>query len=135
MYKSPIEIFETPMETIVRDLRNQRENTIVAEISVQLGVAVDKGELIRALQYDRQQYDKGFADGVKVERAELFDEIEQELNAALENNTRAKREHSLLTDKYDDVSHYLAGKIDTLRGLLYWLDEIKKKYGVTDDEV
>lgn len=28
-----------------------------------MGIYVDKEELIKALRYDRQQYDKGYADG------------------------------------------------------------------------
>lgn len=59
MYKSPISIYETAMQTIIE----QRENAIFAKVQDAFDVQVDKEELIRALQYDRGQYDKGYRDG------------------------------------------------------------------------
>ncbi len=32
--------------------------------------------------------------------------------------------------KYYGVTHYITGEIDAFRDILYWLDGIKKKYGV-----
>ena len=58
MYKSPISIYETAMNTIIE----QRENAIFAKVQDAFDVQVDKDELIRALQYDRGQYEKGYAD-------------------------------------------------------------------------
>ena len=60
MYQSPISIYETAMETIIE----HRENAIFAKVQDAFDVQVDKKELIRALQYDRGQYEKGFQDGV-----------------------------------------------------------------------
>lgn len=59
MYESPISIYETAMNTIME----QRENAIFAKIQDAFDVHVDKKELIRALQYDRDQYNRGYADG------------------------------------------------------------------------
>lgn len=59
MYESPIRIIETAVQTIME----QRENTIVAKVQDAIDVQVDKGELLRALQYDRGQYNKGYKDG------------------------------------------------------------------------
>ena len=67
MYQSPISIYETAMNTIIE----QRENAIVAKVQDAFDVHVDKEELIRALQYDRNQYDKGYADGKADAMAEL----------------------------------------------------------------
>lgn len=58
MYQSPISIYETAMETIME----QRENAIFAKVQEAFDVQVDKAELIRALQYDRDQYEKGYRD-------------------------------------------------------------------------
>ena len=55
MYKSPIDIIYGQMET-------QLEGTVLKAVQ-NVGVNVDKEELIRALKYDRNQYDKGYADG------------------------------------------------------------------------
>lgn len=59
MYEPPIKLFETPWRTIVEE----KEDAIYAKIQSEYGVDLDKKELIRALQYDRNQYEKGYADG------------------------------------------------------------------------
>ncbi len=59
MYKSPIEIF---CENTLKDIVKQQDDYIFQEVQ-RIGVSVDKDELIRALQYDREQYEKGYADG------------------------------------------------------------------------
>lgn len=61
MYKSPIELITTE---ITRQLNKQTDEAIYQAVQ-RIGVNVDKDELIKALSYDRQQYQKGYADGVK----------------------------------------------------------------------
>lgn len=55
MYKSPIEVFQTGIEC-------RLENEIMNMVQ-KYGITVDKDELIRALNYNRNQYDKGYVDG------------------------------------------------------------------------
>ena len=57
MYESPVKIIEGEFETKV-------ENEIFKAIK-QFNVDVDREELIKALKYDRDQYAKGYKDGVK----------------------------------------------------------------------
>lgn len=63
MYKSPIDIVETTVNQICREMAKQKEEHIYQTI-IKMGVNVDKEELIKALSYDRDQYNKGFKDGV-----------------------------------------------------------------------
>lgn len=59
MYDSPITVIFGKLQTKVQeDMKNH-----IFESVQSVGVMVDKDELIKALQYDRQQYEKGFADG------------------------------------------------------------------------
>ena len=61
MYKSPIEI-------CVRHMQNEIDSVVENEVYktiLDVGVYVDKEELIRALQYDREQYAKGYRDGIQ----------------------------------------------------------------------
>lgn len=58
MYESPITITEQICNEIVK----QKEERIFQAIA-KVGVDVNKEELIKALQYDRNQYNKGFEDG------------------------------------------------------------------------
>ena len=53
-YRSPIEVIQTQM-------RNQIECEIYKAV-MNVGVNVDKEELLKALQYDREQYQKGYKD-------------------------------------------------------------------------
>ena len=69
MYKSPIELFELDLtnsmvEKAMKDVQKQREEHIIQVIK-QCGVNVDKDELIKALQYDRKQYNEGYYDGYR----------------------------------------------------------------------
>ena len=62
MYESPITI----VEKVVNKAREQTENDImnnILTVTTEYGVDINKDELIKALQYDRHQYNKGYADG------------------------------------------------------------------------
>ena len=56
--------YEPPINVIYRDIAEQitqqSENAIMQ--AVNMYVQVDKAELVRALEYDRGQYEKGYAD-------------------------------------------------------------------------
>ena len=65
VYESPIELID--IDTIVTAVEDGLERYTLEVIKKQ-GVNVDKEELLKALRYDRQQYEKGFADGVNSER-------------------------------------------------------------------
>jgi rubrerythrin len=56
--------YESPISVIYRDIAEQvtqqNENSIMQ--AVNMYVQVDKAELVRALEYDRGQYEKGYAD-------------------------------------------------------------------------
>lgn len=67
MYKSPIEVLLTDIQHQIA----QKQDEQIYNAVVSVGVNVDKEELIRALQYDRDQYNKGYADG----RRDAIDEL------------------------------------------------------------
>lgn len=57
--------YESPIELIVNRMRIESETHLGNEIvkAVQnVGVNVDKAELLKALAYDREQYQKGYKD-------------------------------------------------------------------------
>lgn len=86
MYESPITILVGPKEglearkamekeltdhikDVVTETLTNEEKIITDYIELSCGKAlclvIDKGELRKALLYDRQQYEKGYADGVR----------------------------------------------------------------------
>lgn len=62
MYEPPIEIMSNHISNVYRNIYEAQEKYILETIH-NLGVDVDKDELIRALAYDRDQYNKGYSDG------------------------------------------------------------------------
>lgn len=70
MYESPIKLEFT--EPVIEALKNEADEYIVRAVQ-KMAVQVDKGELARALQYDRDQYLKGYTDAVEELQAELED--------------------------------------------------------------
>ena len=59
MYESPIELLVTDIH---RQIVEQQEDAVYKAV-LNFVPNIDKGELIRALRYDREQYAKGYADG------------------------------------------------------------------------
>lgn len=59
MYESPIRLLTKQLETHMREQHDKQ----IFEAIQKFGVDVDRDELIKALAYDRYQYDKGYADG------------------------------------------------------------------------
>lgn len=60
MWESPINLIMNDMKTEL--VKRQEEQVLRAVQSI--GVDVDKEELIRALNYDRDQYEKGYRDAM-----------------------------------------------------------------------
>ena len=57
-------MWKSPIEQIAGEIQTAYENECMRVVQ-SYGFNVDKEELIKALQYDRGQYDKGFADASK----------------------------------------------------------------------
>lgn len=61
MWESPINVMEI-QDSFFSEIKEKTEEMVFTEIK-RIGIEVDKEELIKALQYDRQQYEKGYSDG------------------------------------------------------------------------
>lgn len=70
-YNSPINVISQMVDEHIKEMQKQEETAIMAEITRKIGVDIDKDELIRALNYDRNQYEKGFFDGMMSGRNEV----------------------------------------------------------------
>ncbi len=55
--------WESPIEMIIEDIDQKMTDGVVQMIQ-KVHINVDKDELIKALQYDRNQYIKGYYDGI-----------------------------------------------------------------------
>ena len=54
-------MYESPINIIYRDIKTKFENEVLQAVQA-VDINVNKSELIKALQYDRNQYEKGYAD-------------------------------------------------------------------------
>lgn len=70
MYRSPIAIAYKEMELQLEKCAKQLDEDIYKAV-MQYAINVDEEELIRALNYDRNQYEKGYADGKAEAMAEV----------------------------------------------------------------
>ena len=62
-YESPI--ITSIYEQIANKISQDFDNRIIAAVNMNVDVHVDKEELIKALNYDREQYEKGYTDAWK----------------------------------------------------------------------
>lgn len=61
MYFSPIHV--DYIKPIVEKMQDEFDNEVLRAVQ-KVNIEVDKDELVKALKYDRQQYEKGFSDGL-----------------------------------------------------------------------
>ena len=79
MYESPIRKIVGEMQT---QMMQQEEDSMIMQVSQQVGFAVDKEELLKALQYDREQYQKGYSDALETIKEKIKEEIQEEHRVA-----------------------------------------------------
>lgn len=75
MYESPIEL----IQKLRKQMDLDTENKIVGAVQ-EVGINVDKDELIKALKYDRDQYAKGYNDA-KAEQPKMHWEEKEVFSA------------------------------------------------------
>ena len=75
MYESPIRIV---IDDMTRKIIQQQEDYVIEEIQ-KINVDVDKEELIKALKYDREQYEYGYKDGYE----QGFEDAKQKIIRAI----------------------------------------------------
>ena len=118
MYKSPVELITKQMHTQIEDYTFNVIQEVVANIN--------KEELIRALQYDREQYEQGYRDG---ERANKWISVEDRLPEPYDRDPDWSETVLFLTTQGHIHSGYrYKGRVQTSFydddwSSPYWLDE------------
>lgn len=98
-YDSPVEYYT---QKIIRDIEEQQESCVMEAI-LKTGVKVDKDELIKALNYDRKQYQKGYKDG----RNELVKAFADEIERTVEQAKYSAQYHAYFVQENNEL--FLAG--------------------------
>ena len=57
-------MYESPIKIITGQIKTNYEDEIFRAVQ-NVGINVDREELLKALEYDREQYEKGYKDGRK----------------------------------------------------------------------
>ena len=84
-------MYEEVIRIIHGDMMIKQEDAVMTAIQ-KLDIDVNKEELIKALQYDRAQYEKGYADGA------------EQLYKFREDNNRLRKENEMLWKKHKPVA-------------------------------
>lgn len=66
--------YKAPIDVLMGAVRDDFDGRIFSAVQM-VDIEVDRDELIKALQYDRGQYEKGYNDGGKVAAKEILTEI------------------------------------------------------------
>ena len=100
MYNSPIEKICSELQTQMV----QEDEKMVMKAIRKVGVNVDRGELIKALQYDRDQYTKGYEDG----KNEILDKIRAEIADLDDADYDYEGYYKAVTDALQIIDKYKA---------------------------
>lgn len=106
-YISPITV---AIATQVEQFTNDVESEVLKNVT-RIGVDVDKDELLRALKYDREQYERGYAEGKSSGYDQGFNDGLNSVEAANGGDVRKEAARwfvDYLTAKGED-DHYYRG--------------------------
>lgn len=105
MYKSPIEIIQDIQEQVTQQIDEHVVNTVN-----KFGIIVDKEELVKALLYDRKQYDKGYADAHPeqpwIPTSESLPELNRDVLITTSQGYVAEGEYDGMYDEHDAWIQY-----------------------------
>ena len=88
--------YKSPIEAIRHEMEMRFENDVMKAVQ-QHDIYVDKSELLKALQHDRNQYTKGFQDGC----GDKMDKLVEQVKADIVKKTK-KRLHQEAFAIFDD---------------------------------
>ena len=59
-------MYESPINILYKNIETKMEDGIIKAVQ-DVNIVVDRKELVKALQYDRDSYSKGYKDGMRAE--------------------------------------------------------------------
>lgn len=94
MYESPISEMVDDICLKMQDFHDAK----VVEAVQNVGINVNKDELISALSYDRKQYDKGYADGIATKKI-LITRINEWLDPDIDQELAMERIRAIIYEE------------------------------------
>ena len=78
-------MYESPIKIITDQMKTNYDNAIYSVVQ-NVGINVDREELLKALEYDRGQYEEGFEEGEKYVLRHLRSLLPEWLYVAIKEN-------------------------------------------------
>lgn len=78
-------MYESPIKIITGQMKTNYENEIYSAVQ-NVGINVDRDELLKALEYDRGQYEEGFREGEKHTLRQIRNLLPEWLYEAIKEN-------------------------------------------------
>ena len=78
-------MYESPINIITGQIKTNYEDAIYSAVQ-NVVINVDREELLKALEYDRGQYEEGFREGEKHTMRQIKDLLPEWLYAAIKEN-------------------------------------------------
>lgn len=94
-------MYESPISEMVDDIclkMQDYHDAKVIEAVQNVGINVNRDELISALSYDRKQYDKGYADGIETKRI-LITRINEWLDPDIDTELALERIRAIIYEE------------------------------------
>lgn len=123
-------MYESPIEVIKGNVHRTIEGDIMRSVQ-EVGISVDKEELMRALKYDRDQYEKGYADG-KRDGEKRNAALELLLDWAIECDFY----YDNIQDEYDKYGDGITDDMNCKEGLIYIAERVleEREHSGCDDD-
>lgn len=129
MYESPIKIIK-PIDFITQQITHQIDEAVdnqIYEAVLKVGIEVDKEELIKALRYDRGEYEQGFLAGrLSAQSDGEWISVEDRLPSK-EDLERSQFHSFLVANEFGEVREavftgkYFAKLGSRLSGVTHWM--------------
>jgi hypothetical protein len=91
--------YTSPITEYLGQMRIERENAVLKAIQ-EFDIRVDKDELIKALQYDRDQYRKGFIDGCRGSNDRIIERVKADTVKKMRDVVKSKMVTNVLNIKF-----------------------------------
>lgn len=75
-------MYQSPIQTWMDELKTSFDDNVVRAVQ-NYDIHVDKDEMIKALRYDRDQYELGYREGFLAGYAQAVEDIREKINSEL----------------------------------------------------
>ena len=121
-------MYEPPIKEFIGEIQTQYEDGVLRAVH-EVGFCVDKEELLKALMYDRDQYEKGYEDGINENKwipcSERLPSDDRLYDITYQNHTGIHTGVAIF-NTYNDRWYWECGTLICIEKVLAWAERIKR---------